>query len=792
MNHRTEVLSARERDTGLSYFMMHITWNGLGVFLLNQTIVSLMAIHFGASNLELGYIGSAFHVAGIASLFVPRLFRGARINKLFGWGWMIRGFFAVLYVFLLFMNDLPARIFILVVFTAFCVSRAIGISVAHAVQSDFMRARNASSALVKLNIRLAWAQLVSQLLSFGLLSIAVLEGILGLIIISLIGVLMNTVAAWYLLKLPGRAVVEPKPDRGTLQTFLWSMKRRHHAIPLLVHGLGMGLVVLFGFQVVFLRRVLGLPNNIAILLVVLEAVSALIANSALKPFADNIGDRPLLVISTLGLTVVALIWAFIPPTLPVPVYFGLGFIAFFFKRSLLTLKGSVMVKSVPQNNRVAYTSAANVMLAVIALVVGLVGGALADASSLFPGLIVHDYTLTFLFTAALSVVALVLSTQLAGDRDLSLRETADIMFSVRNLRAFIDAYQLDFAADPAQRETLLLSLERSVTTVATSRLRERLSGPHVSERERVLRTLFRSPRSELLPDIIAEARDRASFTRREAIFCLGAYRDPAAEAVLRETAGLPVVYAATAAAAAPPAPDPDIEAVCISLKSLARVYTALEDGEGSTAPQRREVLSRIRELLDRNEGHGPGSLRPGLPAVPPRGELDLRLAESLLDPEGPQLKTLFEDATRYGSPRFAMTRFMIAFRRLGLDPGLDAYIRSEVRHHGRGFEELIEDASEFAVFQAQRAQLLRWIRLDEYVEVLTWLAGQIDALWPNDNASSDESSWAVKLRTAVTRYVHTMGESQPDAELQRITVLAGLYVLHQVLASEEPSGRSVE
>lgn len=767
MNHRTDVLSARERDTGLTYFMKHITWNGLGVFLLNQTVVSLMAIHFGASNLELGYIGSAFHVAGIASLFVPRLFRGARINKLFGWGWMIRGFIAVLYVFLLFMNDLPARIFILVVFTAFCLSRAIGVSVAHAVQSDFMRARDASSALVKLNIRLAWAQLVSQLLSFGLLSIAVFEGILGLIIISLIGVLMNTMAAWYLLKLPGRGVVEPKPDRGTLQTFLWSMKRRQHAIPLLVHGLGMGLVVLFGFQVVFMRRVLGLPNNIAILLVVLEAVSALIANSALKPFADNIGDRPLLVISTLGLTVVALIWAFIPPTLPVPVYFLLGFTAFLFLRSLLTLKGSVMVKSVPQNNRVAYTSAANVMLAVIALVIGLVGGALADAASLFPGLTVHDYTLTFLFTAVLSVVTLVLSTQLAGDRDLSLRETADIMFSVRNLRAFIDAYQLDFTADPAQRETLLLSLERSSTTVATSRLRERLSGPHVSERERVLRTLFRSPRPELLPDIIAEARDRASFTRREAIFCLGAYRDPAAEAVLRETAGLPEVHAAATTHTQPA--DPDIEAVCTGLKSLARVYIAMDDGQGSTATRRQEVLSRIRQLLSRD--------------VPPRGELDLRLAESILDPGGPQLTTVFEDAARYGSPRFATTRFMIAFRRLGLDPGLDVYIRTEVRNPGRGFEELIEDASEFAVFHAQRAQLLRWTGLNEYAELWAWLAAQIAALWPDDTAPTDDSSWAVKLRTAVARYAHRVGESQPAAELQRVTVLAGLYVLHQVLAS---------
>ena len=770
-NHRTDVLSAQERSTGLGYFMKHITWNGLGVFLLNQTIVSLMAIHFGASNLELGYIGSAFHVAGIASLFVPRLFRGARINKLFGWGWMIRGFTAILYVFLLFMSDLPARIFILVVFSAFCLSRAIGVSVAHAVQSDFMRSRDASGAFVKLNIRLAWAQLVSQLLSFGLLSVALFEGILGLIVISLIGVVMNTVASWYLLKLPGRATVEVKQERSTVQTFLWSMRRREHAIPLLVHGLGMGLVVLFGFQVVFMRRVLGLPNNVAILLVVLEAVSALIANSALKPFADSIGDRPLLVLSTLGLTVVALIWAFIPATLPIPVYFLLGFTAFLFKRSLLTLKGSVMVKSVPEHNRVAYTSSANVMLAVIALVIGLAGGGLADAAAHLPDFVVHDFTFTFLLTAVLSAVTLVLSTQLPGTRDLSLRETADIMFSVRNLRAFIDAYQLDFAVDAAHRETLLLSLERSSTTVATYRLRERLLGPHVSERESVLRTLFRSPRLELLPDILAEAQDTGSFTRREAIFCLGAYRDPSAEAALREIVETP---------------DPDTEAVCIALKSLARMYRHTDDlGTGELAtgelatdedgsPSRRTaVLARIRRMLAQGQ------------TLPFRGRLDLRLAESILDPDGSQLSTLFEDAAQPDSPGFATTRFMIAFRRLGLEPGLDSYLKAEVRNTDRGFEELIEDASEFAVFKAQRAQILRWASVCEYQTMWAWISEQITNMVDPGVLTTASKTWVAGVAQSAQRYAELVAgdtRTAPD-EVARIMALAGLYALHHMLAA---------
>ncbi len=755
MNARTPVLSAREREIGFRNYMRHITWNGLGVFLLNHTIVSLMAIHFGASNLEIGYINSAFHVTGLASVFVPRLFRGVRINKLFGWGWMIRGFIALLYGFLLVLSGPAARFFIVVVFTAFALSRTVGFSVAHAVQRDFMRSRDASGSLVRLNIRLGWSQLFSQLLSFALLTITFFEGILGLVTITYIGAAMNTVASYYLLKVPGRGVVEPSPDRNTVQTFLWSMKRKEHAMPLLVHWLGVGLVVLFGFQIVYLRRVVGLPNNISILLIVLEAVSAIIANSALKPFADNIGDKPLIVISTLGLMVTGLVWAFIPGTLPVPAYFLLGFISFLFVRSLLTLKGSVMVKSIPEKNRVAYTSAANVMLAVVALILGLIGGGLADIAALIPDLVVHEYSLTFLFTAVLAGLTMILSSRLPGDRDLSLRETADIMLSARNLRAFLDAYQLDFAADPATRETLLLSLERSATPVATTRLRERLKGPRVAEKERVLRTLFRSPREELLGDIVAEASDPWSYTRREALFALGAYDDPLAKQTLCAVAGIPFEPAPHDSGGAPdgtlnaprtepPAPDGNSETVAVALKSLARVGYM-------------PALDEIRRLRAQSQ-------------LPPRADLDLVLAEAILDPAGPQLSTLLHEAFSPGSPRYATTRLVIACNRLDLQPSIETYIRSEARAPGRGFEDLIEDASEFLVVQAQRGQLLRWTGLEEFTSIWNWVVEQI----PTGSHDPVAASLSYSLRSC----------TPPDTVMET-AALAALYLLHRLLEMSE-------
>ncbi len=740
MSTRTEVLSAGEREVGFRNFLKHISWNGLGVFLLNQTIISLMAIHFGATNLELGYINSAFHVAGLASLFVPRIFEGVRTNKLFGYGWMVRGFVAVFYGFVLFTGGVVSRVIILVVFTVFCLSRAVGVSVVHAVQRDFMRNRDTSGSVVRLNIRLGWSQLASQLLSVGLLSFAVLEGVFGLVLITYIGAAMNTVAAWYLLKIPARSVVEYTPDRNVLQTFLWSMRRREHAIPLLVHWLGVGLIVLFGFQVVFLRRVLDVPNNLAMLFVMFEAIAAIIANSALKPFADSIGDKPLLAFTTLGLAAVALVWVFIPGTLPLPVYFGLGFAAFFFMRTLLTLKGSVMIKSIPERNRVPYTSAANVVLGLVALAIGLIGGALGDLAEALPGVVVHEYSFTFLFTAVVAATVMVLSLRLPDERAMSLRETADIMLSMRNLRAFLDGYQLDFAADPARRETLLLSLERSATPVATFRLRQRLKGPSESDKERVLRTLYRSPRAELLADIIDEARDCGSYTRREAIFCLGAYDDPESERVLRDI----VSDGQQPATGTRGCRDTGIEEVAIAMKSLARI--------GCT-----DVLPHIQRLLASDD-------------LSARAELDLSVAEAIIHPTGPQLEELFQRAFARDSERFAVTKLSIALNQLELDPRIETYLRPEAATPGRGFEDLAEDAAEFEIVQAQKGQLVRWARVGNFEAMWTWI---LDAV-----AGEYKMDWAAALARSVV-------SAEPQPELKRFACLAALYVLHRCLESEQ-------
>lgn len=62
---RTRYLSDSEKRLGQKYLYTSEIYNGLGFSMLGDTIVYILAVRFGASNLALGYIASAMYIVGI-------------------------------------------------------------------------------------------------------------------------------------------------------------------------------------------------------------------------------------------------------------------------------------------------------------------------------------------------------------------------------------------------------------------------------------------------------------------------------------------------------------------------------------------------------------------------------------------------------------------------------------------------------------------------------------------------------------------------------------------------------
>ncbi len=730
MEHLTKHLSRTEREQGLAAYRKHILWNGLGIYLLNHTVASLLAIHFGASNLQLGYITSAFHIAGLAALVVPRLLAGRNIGSVYSGAWLLRGLICLGYGALFFLDGQPAVITVMAVFTAFAVARAMGIAMVHPVQRTIMLDREAGGLVVGINIRLSITQMLSQLLSFLLLSVQAFSGLLGLVGLTYIGATMNTIAAAHLRRIPSRESIEYRRGRGVVPTLREAMQKRTRSHALWIHWLSLAIVVLFGFQIPYLRRVVAMPNNLVFLYMLFGSIASIAAGVALKPFADTFGDRPVVILASVATMAIALVWVVLPGDLPYHWYYAMGFATFFLYKLLLIIQNSVFIKSIPEHERISYSTMAQFFTATGALLVGLIGGGLADLLVGREPAGLHMFSLTYLLLVAIAAANLYFGIVMRERGSLSLRESTAILLSAKNLKAFLDVYQLESSEDPIKRETTLLSLERSSTLVATAELRKRLKSPRASDRERILRSLYAYPRPELLHQIIAEALDSDSYTRRLAIFTLGAYPEAAVFPVLRDIVA-----------------EDNIETTAVALKSLARV--------GS-----REELQLIHQLL-----RGP--------ALPARAELELVVALSIMDTDGAWLVDLFQIAARRTSPRFKQAVYGIAARSIEPNSTLYELFYLENQEAGQGFAELVDEARHFTVIdQASREMQQRYNRA-AYTDLQILIRSIADAVVISDRPGA-----------GVRRSIRSTLSAESPSFVDSSDAIAGLYLLYYLLEQD--------
>ncbi len=199
---KNKYLSRAEKEYGSRLFLKHCTFNGFGISFLGDTLVFLMAIYFGASNIQLGYISSVMHMSGIILVILPSLLSGINIIKVQYRAWLLRGLLCLLYGLLFFLSGQTAVIFILAIYTMFCVARMFGMAVAEPIQQMLTTPSNVGEFVISITNRFHFSRLLSYFISFLILSIKIFAGLPGLLIAVFIGIINNTLAAYYLKKIP--------------------------------------------------------------------------------------------------------------------------------------------------------------------------------------------------------------------------------------------------------------------------------------------------------------------------------------------------------------------------------------------------------------------------------------------------------------------------------------------------------------------------------------------------------------------------------------------------------------
>ncbi len=663
-------LSASEKNRGLKHHYRHQLLNGIGFNFLGDTPVYLLALYFGASNTELGFISSVLYVAGILLSITPRLLAGKDIVKIQYLAWLIRGFLCLSYAALFFLQGRAAVWLILITYTLFCSSRIVGASMYQPLIRMISTTRNRGNVLAGSSLRFQISATLSKVISFAVTSLKQLGGVSGILFMTLGGVIINTLAALEIKKIPCREKVRYKKGRNVFVIFLESVKVKNLRQRILLSIINAGLIVIFGFAVPFLRNDAGFSNSEVFLVTVTAGVATIASAYFSKGFADRLGSRPLIIWVIVLLTAASLLWALLPYTPYKAVYYFALFLSTFFLRANDLLVNRLIVGSMPENDSVGFSSMLNFFIAFFALIIGLTGGKLADFSKSSDSFAaVNGYSFTFIFAAVLCLFSLFISLRIKESGSISPAEAAAIIFSPSNLSTYQSISKLDSTENAIQRKTLLMNIGLNNSKMATDEIRNILSSPLSSDKGELITSLYTNHRPILLPELLHEAEEPYSYHRLKAIFALGAYPSVETQELLLRLLD-----------------DPDPAVVSNAAKSLGRI--------GCTT-----AYDKVKKLAA-----SPTTIW---------NTLNFIIAMYHLDTEGEYLNDIFSEDKTVNGDAFNQTVYSLYANLYQMEPPLSVIFQERNMMKGQGLRDFLDEAREEEKFLHNHRNFLEWFRDDE-------------------------------------------------------------------------------
>ncbi|MDF1566618.1 MAG: MFS transporter [Spirochaetaceae bacterium] len=721
---RTIYLSRSERRKGGRLFLKFSALNGFGISFLGDATVTLLAIYFGATNLELGLISAMLHISGIFLLIIPRLFKGKNVVTVGFWAWMTRGFVSLPYIALLYIDGKPAVVLIMVLYALFCLSRTAGVAMVTTVQKRLMVNRTQSDVIYRNASSFQSTSIMARFISFLILSVRRIAELPGLVGLTIFGIIANTAAAFSFRRIPNRTKVDYQKGENLFVIFRRSMGLSSSRQVLFLRWISLAQTIFFAMTVPFLRRSAGLDSAQIFLYTIAGALAALISSLTLRPVAAKAGSRPLLFFSAIPATALFLLWIFIPNTLNLEIYALAGFFSMFFMFALNLATNRLLMGITPDEGAVGFNSMETFVTSILAIIVGFSAGSLADLSAriseFFP---INDFGLVFLPAAIGSALQIILALKIDEPGSMRLAESARILTNVDNLRTWQMVSNLESTADPVKRKTLVHSVGHSRAQVASSEIGKILAEPLSQEKGELIDALFFTRRPELVGFLCDEASSPTAFHREKAIFALGAYPGERTVSVL---------------SALLQDQDPGIQAA--AAKSLGRIG-------------RNEELGRVRELWKESRGL--------------HEHLDLMIALFHMDPEKSYLEDLFSSQTARDGERMERTLFTLLSRQFGMSPPLGILYRDESRRFGEGLKLLLEESMDTA-FLLEKSDLLTDL----------WQAGDFGMIWRLCNdalAGVQPPEEVVPIQKALLGF--------PPEAADSANALAALYFTYQILTS---------
>ncbi len=681
---KTKYLSQAERETGRRYFYRFAGLNGMGFSFLGNTTVYLMAILYGANNTQLGYISSVMFITGLSLLFYTRIFNGKSIKSVGTTAWFFRGTTALGYLALPFLSGQKAVYLILTIYTLFCISRTLGVAVQQNIQQMISTSRTRGEVVMTSSTRFNTVAIFSRIFSYLVTMTSYFSELTEILFLQVLGFISNTFSFAAFKKIPSREIIEHKKGRHVGSLFLENMKSPRERRILIIRWCSVGIEILGGMTIPFLRKYAGFSAPMVFLYSIIITLAAIIGAQLIRPFADRLGSRPFILPTAVATSVLWIIWMTAHTDRSVEFFYIMGFLSVMAQNMLVLLASRLFIQSIPETDSISFTSMDVFITSILAFILGFLGGALADFSELGTLPFLNVYGLTFFIGVILSLIITITASRFEEAGSVSLKQAWTMLLSVDHLRTFRDINRLNTYNSTLKRKSLLLSLGYSGSSLADDEIRQIFLQPLSDERGEIIKTLFEKKRPDLLPELMREAEDPMGFNREEALFALGAYPDDRVKELLLRLLG-----------------DPDNLMASNAAKSLARI---------GVNEYYRDIWERFLKGLGKSL----------------KSDLNYLIALHKIQPKGDWIEILFDERCLRQGETYFQNMTTLASRQINLNPPLGWIYQKNNDVPGEGMAILLDEAREMQFFHNKRSWMDECFSQKDYSGIWIWCREELN------------------------------------------------------------------
>ncbi len=510
--------------------------NAVPVAFLMENVLVLYGIRNGMADSTVAVLASFVHLTMPFMVFGRNLIARFGLAKAWGLGWGLRYVSILLLLFAPWAGEIgqwAASGVIMLGAFGFALFRSLGAintrPLVGEITTDDERGRYISGNFARFTSVQLLAMTAAILLMQNFDAVWVYQVIIAT------GAAVGFIGAYVLTTIPEsgesrKAATEPL---GIASRALFQDKSRRRTVWAFGAGFS-SFVLVIPFATITVKNGYGVPDHEALVFTLLVVAGGIVSSLVNREISDHVGPRPLVILYTTGLLLVALFWAFAPETLQPGLVALSFFVAGYCKLGLIVGLGHYLLSTTPGRQRLVMT-----------LFTEIVGGAAAGlAGAVFGGTLIgvlqdvgvgmEVYRWYFRIVAVVVLVMVFIMSRLRRIEDWRVPEVLGLVFSPRDVWALFTLNRLEDRSSPGADLSDVARLRQTRSSLSQARLREYVYSPRLEVRMSALRALRNLEMDHSSVKLVMEQIDAGAFTTGWlAADILGEQRVTAAVAPLR-------------------------------------------------------------------------------------------------------------------------------------------------------------------------------------------------------------------------------------------------------------------